>query len=120
MLPSAATTATVVQRSVDELDVDAPEETRVLWQGPIEVDGKLWPIQSDESVLAPAGKHRLSTGTAQAAVRIADFNGEIRSAAGTQTSADLSYSSRSRAIALFGSPVSAVQVDGAVLEARWR
>ncbi|MGI8958621.1 MAG: hypothetical protein ACR2IV_02450 [Bryobacteraceae bacterium] len=113
LLPSAATTATVVEKGVDELDIDASEETRVLWQGPVEVDGKPWPIQSDESVLAPAGKHRLSTGTAEPAVRIADFNGEVRSAAGSQASVDVSYSSRSRAIALFGSPVSAVQVDGA-------
>jgi hypothetical protein len=113
LLPSAATTATVVEKGVDELDVNASEGTRVLWQGPVEIDGRLWPIQSDESVLAPAGKHRLRTGTAEPAVRISDFNGEVRSAIGSQTSVDVSYSSRSRAIALFGSPVSAVQVDGA-------
>jgi hypothetical protein len=98
---------------VDELDVNASEETRVLWQGPVEIDGKLWPIQSDQSVLAPAGKHRLRAGTAEPAVRIADFNGKVRSAVGTQTSVDVSYSSRSRAVALFGSPVSVVHVDGA-------
>jgi hypothetical protein len=113
LLPSAAATATMIEKSVDELDIDAPEETRVLWQGPVELDGKLWPIKSEEFVIAPAGKHRLSAGTAEPAVRIADFNGEVRSAVGTQTSIDVSYSSRSRAIALFGSPVSAIQVDGA-------
>jgi hypothetical protein len=113
LLPSAGTTATLVEKSVDEMDIDAPEETRVLWQGPVEMDGKLWPIKSEESVLAPAGKHRLSVGTTEPSVTIADFNGEVRSAAGSQTGVDVSYSSRSRAIALFGSPVSAVQVDGA-------
>lgn len=113
LLPSAATTATLIEKNADEFDIDASEETRVLWQGPVEVDGKLWPIKSGEFVLAPAGKHRLSTGTAEPSVTIADFNGEVRSAVGLQASVDVSYSSRSRAIALFGSPVSAVQVDGA-------
>mgnify|MGYP001346269882 CR=1 FL=1 len=112
LLPNAAATATLVKKGVDEFDIDASEETRVLWQGPIEVDGKLWPIKNGQSVLAPAGKHRLSTGTAEAAVTLSDFNGEVRSAVGSQTGVELSYSSRSRAIALFGSPVSAVQVDG--------
>jgi hypothetical protein len=113
LLSSAATTATVTEKSVDEIEIDAPEPTRVLWQGPVEVDGKLWPIKSEQSVLAPAGKHRLSTGTGEAGVTIADFNGEVRSAVGSHESVDVSYSSRSRAIALFGSPVSSVEIDGA-------
>ncbi len=115
LLPSAATTATVTEKSVDEMEIDASEPTRVLWQGPVEVDGKLWPMKSEQSVLAPAGRHRLSTGTGEAAVIIADFNGEIRSAVASQESVDVSYSSRSRAIALFGSPVSSVEIDGAPL-----
>jgi hypothetical protein len=44
---------------------------------------------------------------------ITDFNGEVRSAVASQASVDVSYSSRSRAIALFGSPVSSVEIDGA-------
>ncbi len=45
LLPSAATTAKATETSVDEMDVDAPEQTRVLWQGPVEVDGKPWPAK---------------------------------------------------------------------------
>src|SRR5207248_7365694 len=33
LLPSAATTATVTEKNVDEMEIDAPEPTRVLWQG---------------------------------------------------------------------------------------
>ena len=113
LLPIAASTATVAQKSVDEFQINAAEPTRVAWQGPVEVDGQLWPVQSQQYVLAPAGKHTLTVGTAESAVTISDFNGEIQSAVGSQKSVDLSYSSRSRAIALLGSPVSSIEVDGA-------
>ncbi len=112
LLPAAATAATVAENGVDELDVNAPEPTRVAWQGPVEVDGKLWPVQNAEFVLAPAGKHRLSAGVKQPALTIADFNGEIRSALSSEVRVDLAYTSRSRAIAKLSSPVSSIDVDG--------
>ncbi|MBV9303546.1 MAG: hypothetical protein JOY62_02550 [Acidobacteriaceae bacterium] len=113
LLPVSATTARVSEKSADELQIDAAEPTRVDWRGPVEIDGKPWPLQSRKYVLAPAGKHRLSVGTAQPVVTISDFNGEIQSALESKDWVDLSYSSRSRAIALLGSPVSSIEVDGA-------
>ncbi|MBV9181453.1 MAG: hypothetical protein JO356_09075 [Acidobacteria bacterium] len=113
LLPSAATTAKLTEKGVDEVEVDAPEQTRVLWQGPAEVDGKPWAIKNAQCILAPPGKHRISAGTSEAAITIADFNGNLRSALASQNSVDVSYTSRSRAIALVGSPVSSVEVDGA-------
>jgi hypothetical protein len=113
LLPAAATTARVEQSSVDELEVDGPQATRVDWQGLVELDGKVWPIQDSQSVLMPPGKHRLRPGIAPAAVTIADFNGDVRSALTNTSSIDLSYTSRSRAIVVLGSPVSSVEIDGA-------
>ena len=113
LLPAAATTASVVPTSVDELETDATEPTRVAWRGPVEMDGKLWPVQNADSVLAPAGRHRMSPATSTSPIRITDFNGEIRSAVASGNRVDLSYTSRSRAVAMLGSPVSSVQVDGA-------
>lgn len=113
LLPSAATTAKVAEKSVDEMDVDAQEPTRVFWQGPVEIDGKPWPVKNAECVLAPAGKHRIRAGTGEAAIKIADFNGNLRSAVASQNSVDVSYASHSRAIALFSSPISSIELDGA-------
>jgi hypothetical protein len=113
LLPAAATTAKLQQDRNGVLHLDAAEPTRIAWRGPVELDGKLWPIKSSQAVLAPAGKHTLEAGVARPAVSIADFNGEIRSAVAQSDRADLSYVSRSRALAIFGSTVSSIEVDGA-------
>jgi hypothetical protein len=113
LLPVAATTATVTAEGADRLQVDAPEPTRVAWQGPVELDGKPWPLQSDSFVIAPSGKHTLSAAASQPPVTISDFNGDIRSATATASGVDLAYTSRSRAVAMLSSPVSAIVIDGA-------
>ena len=45
LLPAAATSAQVEESGVDEMNVDARALTRVAWQGPVEIDGKIWPVQ---------------------------------------------------------------------------
>jgi hypothetical protein len=49
-------------------------------------------------------------------VRIANFNGQIQSADVARDSTEISYSSRSRAIAILAAPVSCVEIDGAPLQ----
>jgi hypothetical protein len=112
LLPVATSTAKVQADGIDGLEVETSELTRVAWQGPVEMDGRPWPLQSHDFVLVPGGRHRLTTGLQQAAVTVADFNGELQSASQGGQSAELAYSSRCRAIAVLGSPVSAIEVDG--------
>ncbi|HXR75908.1 MAG TPA: hypothetical protein VN737_08030 [Bryobacteraceae bacterium] len=112
LLPAAASTATVRASGIDALDVEASEPTRIAWQGPVELDGKPWPLESRSFVLAPCGKHRLTPGIGIPAVSISDFNGHVQSAITTKDSVDLAYSSRSRAIAVLASPVSSIELDG--------
>lgn len=112
LLPAAANTAAIRSPDVDEMDVDAPQLTRVAWQGPVEMDGKAWPLQNKRFVLVPSGNHRLTTGIAEPAIGIADFNGDVESAAVTKDCVEVSYTNRSRAIAILSSPVSAIEVDG--------
>jgi hypothetical protein len=114
LLPVAATTAQVTEPSPDELEVDATGTTRVDWQGLVEIDGKQWPIQNAKTVLVPPGKHYLRPGIAPPAVTLADFNGQVRSAAVSAHGVDLSYTSTSRAIVMLGSPVSSIELDGSV------
>ncbi len=113
ILPAAAATAHSKQISADELQVDALEPTRVSWQGPVEVDGRVWPVQNRNFVLAPAGKHTLRPAVTRPPITIADFNGDIHSASVSNQTVELSYSARSRALALLNAPVSAIEVDGA-------
>ncbi len=112
LIPASAATARIEEKGPDAIDVTASEPTRIAWQGPAEIDGKSWPIQDNESILAPAGKHRLATGTAKPAVTIRDFNGEVRSAVAGKERLDIAYESQTRAIALLGTPVSTVDIDG--------
>lgn len=115
LLPASATTAHVSENGVDELKFEASEPTRVAWKGPVEVDGKLWPVQNAGFVLAPPGKHTLAPATSQAPFTITDFNGDVKTAIISNTAIELAYESRSRAIATFSTRVPFIEVDG-VLE----
>ena len=119
LLPVAANTASADVDNAGVLTLDAPQTTRVSWQGAAEMDGKLWPLQNARAILAPTGKHTFEASAIRLGVAIADFNGEIRSAQGASDHADVAYTSKSRALAVLGSPVSRVEVDGAsFLEAK--
>jgi len=113
LLPAAANTTSANLDDAGVLTLDATQPTRVTWQGSVEMDGKLWPVQDARTILAPAGIHKFEASALQPGVAIADFNGEIRSALGTADRADLTYLSKSRAVAIPGSAVSRVEVDGA-------
>ena len=112
LLPVAGNTA---KESLDKngvLTVDAAQPTRVNWQGAAEMDGKLWPVQNARTILAPSGRHKFEASALEPGIEIADFNGEIRSAVGTPDRVDISYGSKSRAVAVLGSAISRVDVDG--------
>ncbi|HEX4165853.1 MAG TPA: hypothetical protein VHZ55_10310 [Bryobacteraceae bacterium] len=111
LLPAAATTARVEQIAPDELTVDAPDVTRIPWQGPVEVDGRVWPIQDQDSVLAPEGKHRLSAAVERPSITLRDFNGAVSSATFNTRQVDVAYQSKTRAIAVLSTPSEGVSVE---------
>ncbi|HMF77467.1 MAG TPA: hypothetical protein VK604_17545 [Bryobacteraceae bacterium] len=112
LLPAAAAAATVQEIHAGAFLVNAQEPTRVKWQGAARMDGKLWPVTSGKDLLAPAGEHRFEASAEQPAVAIADFNGDVHSAVAEADRSDLSYTSRGRAVAVLGSAVSSIEVDG--------
>jgi hypothetical protein len=113
LLPSAATTAQVEREPNGELDVNAADGARIAWHGPVDLDGKLWPVQSATEVVMPIGKHRLTVAPKAAAITLTDFNGDLRTASVTAHETDVSYVSRSRAVATLDVKISSVEVDGA-------
>lgn len=112
LLPAAANTASAQFDNAGVLTLDANQPTRVDWQGSVEMDGKLWPVQNARTILAPTGKHKFEASALQPGVAITDFNGEIRSAAGAADRTDVAYTSKSRAVAVLASGVSRIEVDG--------
>jgi hypothetical protein len=112
LLPAAATAAHVEQEASGDLDVNAPDSARVAWHGPVTLDGRTWPIQNDRAVIMPLGKHRLAVAPKAPAVSLSDFNGELRAASVSSTETNVSYSSRSRAVATLHSKISMIEVDG--------
>jgi hypothetical protein len=102
----------VEQQSGGELEVVAADCARVTWHGPVALDGKTWPVQNTQAVIMPLGKHHLSVTEKAAAVSLSDFNGELATALVSETKTDLSYKSRSRAVATLATKVSLIEVDG--------
>jgi hypothetical protein len=112
LLPAAASSAKLSAPAPDELIVDSPQPVRIRWRGPAEIDGAVWPVHTDSEVVVPAGHHKLSTGFAEPPVDIVDFNADIQRVIAEKDAIDISYTSCSRAIAILGCAVSAIEVDG--------
>jgi hypothetical protein len=112
LLAAAATDATAKAVSPDQIATDSSQPARLRWSGPVEVDGHAWPLQSSTEVFVPAGKHVLSPGLALSAISISDFNGNLKSAIAGASQVQISYESRSRAIARFDATVRRIDVDG--------
>ena len=92
--------------------IESERGIRVLWRGPVKVDGQTWPATDGVSVLLSKGPHVLEPGDRDAPVRVLDFNGELESAEVATGAVRLRYRSDSRAIALLDRIASRVEVDG--------
>jgi hypothetical protein len=113
LVPAAAANARVTECGPDEVEVDTPRTTRIPWSGPLAIDGKSWPVADSQFALVPAGKHRLSPAFDKPPLTIRDFNGEIRSVVVSKGRVDISYQSRTRAIAIPASALASLELDDA-------
>ena len=112
LLPVAASTAMLSAPAPDELIVDSSQPVRIQWRGPAQIDGIAWPGHTDTELLVPAGHHTVSTGFVEPPIRLTDFNGNIEQVVEEKDAIEISYTSRSRAIAILGCVVSTIEVDG--------
>jgi hypothetical protein len=110
-LPSAAAAGARVTADAAGLTVESPRPAGVPWRGPAHVDGAPWPYQDGATVWLPAGRHKLAAG-ADAALRILDFSGEIRSLQADARSIELAYDAESRAWLKLERAPSRVSIDG--------
>lgn len=112
LLPHAAA---VVRRAVwdnGRLEVDSPRGVAVAWEGPALVDGRMWPVANGRQVWLPAGAHSIEPAAAEPALRLLDFNGELKSAAAAAGGMEFFYHASARAMAVFDGPVARMEIDG--------
>ena len=113
LLPAAASEVTRVQATGGKLTVDSPHGAGIAWDGPALVDGAPWPVADGATVWLPAGSHLIEKATAPAAVRLIDFNGDLKSAALCPSGLEFAYESASRALAVLDKRPARLLIDGA-------
>jgi hypothetical protein len=113
LLPAAASEVSRVQVTGGKLTIDSPHGAGVAWDGPALVDGAPWPVADGATVWLAAGSHRIEKAASPPAVRLLDFNGDLKSAALRPSGLELAYASASRALAVLDKRPARLLIDGA-------
>ncbi len=113
LLPAAQAGAPTLEPLADGLAVTSPHGVGLAWSGPASVDGRPWPFRDRDTVWLPPGSHRVESARAPTPFLLLGFNGGLRTAGIDGASLELSYDSRSRAIALLSREPVKVSIDGA-------
>src|SRR5579862_9482098 len=113
LLASAAASVDKAEQNGSRLVIESHNGVGVLWQGPALVNGRLWPVHSDTMLWLPSGPNVIEPAPKDSALRMVDFNGDLRSASVVGDGLRFSYGSSARAIALLNARPSRVEIDGA-------
>jgi hypothetical protein len=113
LLSSAAANVDKAEQAGSKLTVDARYGVGIPWQGPALVNGRLWPVRDETTLWLPAGSNVIEPAQKDSALRILDFNGNLRSAVVSTAGLRISYQSNSRAIAVLNSRPRKLEIDGA-------
>ncbi len=118
-LPLLASAAAAVERAEQvngKLVVESRRGVGVPLKGlgPALVDGKPWPIASDDTLWLMPGPHVIEPAPPPQAppMRVLDFNGDLKMAAVTLEGIEFAYQSTARAMALVEHVPSKLQIDG--------
>ncbi|HEX4593220.1 MAG TPA: hypothetical protein VH157_03040 [Bryobacteraceae bacterium] len=113
LLSSAAANVDKFEQSGARLTVDSRYGVGIPWQGPALVNGRPWPIRDEATLWLPAGSNVVEPAQKAPALRILDFNGNLRSANASPAGLQISYQSNSRAMAVVSPRPRKVEIDGA-------
>jgi hypothetical protein len=118
-LPLLASAAAAVERAEQvngKLVVESRRGVGVPLKGlgPALVDGKPWPIASDDTLWLMPGPHVIEPAppTQAPPMRVLDFNGDLKMAGVTPQGIEFAYQSTARAMALVEHVPSKLQIDG--------
>jgi hypothetical protein len=112
LLPAAASVVTRAEAIGRKLVVDSRFGAGVNWGGPALVDGASWPATDGATVWLPSGAHVIEPGSAEPALKLLDFNGELKTAASRNGAIEFAYSSPARAIAVLDAHPADIEIDG--------
>jgi hypothetical protein len=120
LLASAGASVDKAEQNGSQLVIESHNGVGVPWQGPALVNGRLWPVHSDTMVWLPAGPNTIEPGPKDCALRIVDFNGDLRSASATTDGLRFTYESSARALALLNARPRKLEIDGAPSDPKLR
>jgi hypothetical protein len=116
LLSSAASSVERAENVGGKLVVESSRGAGIPWQGGALVDGKPWPVLNDKTLWLPRGAHSIESSPHAAAVRILDFNGELKSAKVAGNGVEFAYRSSSRAMATLERVPVKLEIDGAEMQ----
>jgi hypothetical protein len=82
------------------------------------VNGHPWPVRDDQTLWIPAGTNVIEPAQKEAALRVLDFNGNLRSASYVASGIRLSYQSNGHALAILNAQPRKLDIDGAAVNAK--
>jgi hypothetical protein len=118
LLASAAASVEKAEQNGSRLVIESHNCVGVPWQGPALVNGHLWPVRSETTLWLPPGPNVIEPAPAasvskDAALRMVDFSGDLRSASVITDGLRFTYSSSARALALVNARPRKLEIDGA-------
>jgi hypothetical protein len=120
LLASAGASVNKAEQNGSQLVIESYNGVGVPWQGPALVNGRLWPVHSDTMVWLPAGPNTIEPAPKDCALRMVDFNGDLRSASVTTDGLRFMYESSARALALLNARPRKLEIDGAPSDPKLR
>jgi hypothetical protein len=112
LLASAAASVDKAEQSGSRLVIESRHGVGVAWKGPAQVNGRPWPVRSDTTLWLAAGPNVVEEATKEVALRMTDFNGDLKSASAEPEGLRFTYQSSARAIAVINARPSKIQIDG--------
>jgi hypothetical protein len=116
LLGPAAAAVDRVEQTGGKLVIQSRRGIGVSWPGPSLVDGKLWPVSDGLTAWLPAGSHAIEPSPDLPPLRVLAFNGELKSAAATQSGIEFAYRSSARALASLDRIPARVEIDGVMVQ----
>jgi hypothetical protein len=113
LLSAAASSVDRAELVAGKLVVESRRGAGVPWQGPALVDGKPWPVLNGKTLWLPRGPHSIEPAQNAIALKMLDFNGELKSAKAVANGVEFAYQSSARAMATLEHAPRKVEIDGA-------
>jgi hypothetical protein len=113
LLSAAASQVDRAETVGGKLVVESRRGAGIPWRGPALVDGKPWPVLNEKTLWLPRGPHSIEAAQKATALRMLDFNGELKSAKVNTDALEFAYQSSARAMATLEQAPRKVEIDGA-------